>query len=137
MTKLGPHGAGRLAVFLRHRITELAPVKNQTEIAREAGFVNPPMLSMIKTGQSKLPLDRVAALARALDVDPKHLWLLALEQQGNATTATEIAEIFGSIVTTNELAWIEAVREASDMTDPPLTKRARAAVFSIFGKGAP
>ena len=134
MPKLGPHGHGRLAVYLRSRITELSATKSQVEIAREAGFLNPPMLSMIKTGQSKLPLDRVAALARALDVDPKHLWLLALEQQGNATTAKEIAEIIGSIITDNELAWVEAIREASDMTDPPLAKRARAAIFDIFGK---
>ncbi len=88
MPKLGPHGHGRLAVFVRARIAELGPTKTQTDLARDAGFVNVNMLSMIKTGQSKLPLDRVAALARALDTDPRHLWLLALEQQGNATTAT-------------------------------------------------
>src|SRR5687768_10025692 len=128
MPKLGPHGQGRLATFLRTRIAEISPTKNQSEVAREAGFVNVNMLSMIKSGQSKLPLDRVAALARALDVDAKHLWLLALEQQGNATTAKEIAEIFGSVITNNELTWVEAIREASDMTDPPLAKRARAAI---------
>ncbi len=134
MPKLGPHGHGRLATFVRARIAELSPTKTQAQIAQEAGFVNPNMVTMLKLGTSKLPLDRVAALARALDVDPRHLWLLALEQQGNATTATEISEIFGSIVTTNELAWIEAVRDASGMTDPPLTKRALAAIRAIFGK---
>ncbi len=134
MPKLGPHGHGRLATFVRARIAELSYIKTQSEIARQAGFVNANVVSMIKTGQSKLPLDRVAALARALDVDPRHLWLLALEQQGNATTATEISEIFGSIVTVNELAWVEAVREASEMTDPPLTKRALATIRAIFGK---
>ncbi len=134
MPKLGPHGHGRLATFVRARIAELSSSKSQTDLARDAGFVNVNMLSMIKTGQSKLPLDRVAALARALDVDPRHLWLLAFEQQGNATTATEISEIFGSIVTVNGLAWVEAVREASEMTDPPLTKRALTAIRAIFGK---
>lgn len=59
---------------------------------------------------------------------------LALEQQGNATTATEIAESFGSIVTANGLARVQAVREGSDMADPPLTKRARAAVPAIVGR---
>lgn len=87
MTKLGPHGHSKLAVYLRARLAELAPIKNQTEIAREAGFTNPNMISMLKQGTTKLALDRVAALARALEVDPRRCYLLALDQNGHATTA--------------------------------------------------
>lgn len=136
MPTLGPHGHGhgRLAVFLRSRATELGSSKTQAQIAQEAGFVNHSMITMTKLGSTKLALDRVAALARALDVDPKHLWLLALEQQSNATTAKEISEICGSIVTTHELAWVEPIREASAKSDPPLTKRGLAAIRALFGK---
>ncbi|WP_210526684.1 helix-turn-helix domain-containing protein [Rubellimicrobium arenae] len=134
MTKLGPHGAGKFATFLRTRLVELAPTKTQADVAREAGFTNQNMVSMLKNGQTKLALDRVAALARALEVDPRRLYLLALDQEGHATTAREIEEIFNAIVTKNEAEWLEAIREASDHTDPALTKRARAAIYGIFGR---
>ena len=90
------------------------------------------MITMLKQGDTKLPLDRVAALARALEVDPRRLYLLALDQEGHSTTAAEIEEIFNAIVTRNEAEWLEAIREASDHSDPALTKRARAAIMSIF-----
>jgi transcriptional regulator with XRE-family HTH domain len=134
MTKLGPHGHGRLATFLRTRLAELAPTKSQKEIASQAGYTNPNMITMLKQGNTKLALDRVAALARALEVDPRRLYLLALDQDGHATTAREISEIFNAIVTRNEAEWLEAIREASDHTDPALTKRARASIYSIFGR---
>ncbi|MFC5566309.1 hypothetical protein ACFPOC_07725 [Rubellimicrobium aerolatum] len=73
---------------------------------------------MLKNGQTKLALDRVAALARALEVDPRRLYLLALDQEGHATTAREIEEIFNAIVTRNEAEWLEALREASDHRGP-------------------
>lgn len=38
------------------------------------------MLSMLKSGSSKLPLDRVASLARALDCDPAYLLRLTLDR---------------------------------------------------------
>src|SRR5690554_5309731 len=90
MTKGRPYANTRLVTFLEKRILELRPKKNQGEIATEAGFIHTNMLAMIKNGSSKLPLDRVPALARALDTDPRHLFKLALEQSGGATSARAI-----------------------------------------------
>ena len=42
--------------------------KTQNAIARDAGFVNANMLSLLKSGANKVPLYRVPALARALEV---------------------------------------------------------------------
>jgi len=56
----------RLAKYLEQRVLELKPKKTQGDIAAEAGFVNPNMITMFKTGASKVPLDRVPALALAL-----------------------------------------------------------------------
>jgi DNA-binding Xre family transcriptional regulator len=70
----------RLASFVARRIKDLAGVRSQREIARIAGFTQPNMVSMIKTGEAKLPLERVEKLAIALDCDPHHLAQLALEQ---------------------------------------------------------
>jgi hypothetical protein len=44
-TKLGPHGHGRLATFLRARIAELAPTKTQKEVAQQAGYTNANMIT--------------------------------------------------------------------------------------------
>ena len=41
----------------------------QAEIARRAGFPKPNVLSMLKRGQTKVPLTRIPALAKALGID--------------------------------------------------------------------
>jgi transcriptional regulator with XRE-family HTH domain len=128
-----PHANTPLADFVEKRVLAMRP-KQQSEIAEEAGFVNVNMLSMIKSGASKLPLDRVAALAKALDCDPKLLFRLAFEQQGYETTALTIAEIFGGIVTRNEAVWLQEMRDASGNSDPSMTARSRTAFRAIFGK---
>ena len=129
-----PYAETRLAKYIERRVLELRPRKSQIEIATEAGFVNPNMLAMLKSGASKLPLDRVPGLARALDCDPKRLFALALEQAGNETTSRAIDEIFGAIVTRNEVAWLMEIRDASGHSDPTLTTRARSAIRGVFGK---
>lgn len=133
MTAKKPHANTPLADFIEKRVLAMRP-KQQSEIAEEAGFVNVNMLSMIKSGASKLPLDRVAGLAAALNCDPKLLFRLALEQQGNETTALAIAEIFGAIVSRSEVTWLHEIRDASGNSDPGMTTRSRAALRAIFGK---
>ena len=128
-----PHANTPLALFIEKRVMAMRP-KQQSEIAEEAGFKNVNMVSMIKSGAAKLPLDRVSALAAALDCDEKYLFRLALEQQGNETTALAIAEIFGAIVTRNEVTWLHEIRDASGNSDPGMTTRSRMALRAIFGK---
>jgi transcriptional regulator with XRE-family HTH domain len=129
-----PYADTRLSAYLTKRILELRPRKSQVEIAAEAGFINVNMISMLKSGKSKIPLDRVAALAAALEVDPKWLFKMAIEQSGYETTSKVIDEIFGTIVSRNEVTWLEALRDASDNKDPALTARSRAALRGIFNK---
>ncbi len=129
-----PYGNTRLATFVDRRILELSPRKSQRDIALEAGFKNVNMLSMIKSGATKLALDRVPALADALETDPRHLFLLTLEQAGLETTKAAVRAIFGAIVTRNEVAWLEEIRDASGHSDPSLTSRSRSAIRGIFGK---
>ena len=122
-----------LAAFIAKRVLELRP-KSQIDIAGEAGFQNPNFISMLKNGAAKLPLDRVLALATALDCDPKRLFLLAFRQRGYETEQTAIADIFGTVVTRNEVIWLEELRDASGRSDPSLTSRSRAALRGIFSK---
>lgn len=124
----------RLSNLVEKRVLELRGVKSQLEISVQAGFAQPSMLAMIKRGSSKLPLDRVPGLAAALEVDPRLLFLLALEQSYGDTVAQAIMEIFSTVVTRNEVPWLMAIRELSDGSDPRLTGRALAALRGIFGK---
>lgn len=129
-----PHEDSRLARYLEKRVLELRPHKTQAEIAEQAGFINPNMIAMLKSGATKLPLDRVPSLAAALECDPRLLFNLALDQLVGDTTVRAIEEIFGTIVTRNEVAWINEIRDASGHTDPSLTSRGRSAIRGIFGK---
>ncbi|MEQ9261200.1 MAG: helix-turn-helix transcriptional regulator [Roseovarius sp.] len=129
-----PYENTRLAKFISQRVMELRPRKSQIEISVEAGFVSQNMLSMLKNGSTKLPLDRVPSLARALECDPAYLLRLTLEQVVGDTAAHALVEIMGTPVTSNELGWLNEIREASDNSDPRMTARSRAAIRAIFGK---
>ena len=132
-TKTRPYSDTRLAKYLTIRILELRPKKSQIEIATEAGFINQNMLAMLKNGSNKLPLDRVPALAKALDCDPAYLCRMALEQLFD-TSERVIDDIFGALVTRNEVAWLEEIRAASGDADPTLTTKSRTAIRGVFGK---
>ncbi|CAG0967774.1 hypothetical protein ANRL2_01402 [Anaerolineae bacterium] len=132
--KLKRYSDTRLVRFLDREISKLRGRKSQAAIAAEAGFRQPNMLAMIKSGSSKLPLDRVPGLARALDCDAALLFRLALEQMSTDTTSAAITQIFRAIVTENEAAWLNAIREASDHSDPSLTSKAQNAIRTIFGR---
>jgi hypothetical protein len=129
-----PYEDTSLAKYIERRVLELKPRKSQLQIASEAGYPNPNMVTMIKTGASKLALDRVPSMARALDCDPAWLMRLALEQAVGDTAAQALVEIFGTPVTANELGWLQEIRDASDNGDPRITSRSRAAIRAIFGK---
>ena len=132
--KLGPHATSGLAVYIDRRILELRYKKTQREIATTAGFTNPNMLTMLKQGHSKLPIDRVATLAAALEVDSKYMLRLALAQHGNETMVRVYDEVLGTVVSQHEVGWLSLLREASDNSDPAVTTRARSTILSIFGK---
>lgn len=128
-----PYATTRLTKFLEKRILELRSTKTQADIAAEAGYTNVNMLSIIKVGGSRLAIDRVPALAKALDVDPARLLQLALEQDAG-TTAHAFNEVLGRVVSRNESAWIDEIRDVSNNTDPALTTRTRSALRAIFGR---
>lgn len=129
-----PYEDSRLAKYIERRVLELKSKKSQLEIANEAGFPNPNMITMIKNGSSKLAMDRVPSMARGLECDPAYLLRLCLEQAIGDTAAQAIVEIFGTPITSNELGWLQEIREASENSDPRLTRRSQLAVKAIFGK---
>lgn len=129
-----PYENTKLAKFLDQRILELKPKRSQAEIAEIAGFTNANFVSMLKSGVSKLAIDRVPALAKALDCDAAFLLRLALEQSEGSTATVAIYQILGDPISENERLWIAEIRDASGDSDPRLTQRARVQLRAIFGR---
>lgn len=129
-----PHAKTAAANFLIDRMRDLKNRKTQKEIAQEVGFLNPNMLSLLKSGASKIPLDRVPALAKALEADPAYLMRLSLQQSVGVTAANAIIDVFGTPITVNERGWLDEIRDASSNTDPRITTRSRSALRGIFAK---
>lgn len=126
-----PYASTRLAQFIDQRIGELHH-KTQADIAQEAGFRNANFITMLKTGSSKLALDRVPSLAKALDVDPTVLMRLAIEQSYGQEMLRMISALLGAAVTDNERAWIGIIRDASSGRDPAPSARTEDAVRKVF-----
>jgi transcriptional regulator with XRE-family HTH domain len=129
-----PYQNTATAKLISDRVRDLSHRKTQAEIASEAGFANANMMTFLKNGRNKVPLDRVPSLAKALEVDPAYLMRLALDQAVGATAAKALNEIFGTPATENERGWLNELRDASDNTDPRLTARSRTALRGIFNK---
>lgn len=129
-----PYQNTATARLIADRIRDLSHRKIQAEIANEAGFPNANMMTFLKNGRNKVPIDRVPSLAKALEIDPAYLMRLALDQAVGATAAKAITDIFGTPATENERGWLQELRDASDNTDPRITARSRAALRGIFGK---
>ncbi len=54
------------------------------EITTEAGFGNTNMPSMMKAGKARIDVERVPALAKALECDPKPLFSMVIGRLGVA-----------------------------------------------------
>lgn len=61
--------------FLREAIQNSD--KTQREIAKAAGFDHPNALSMMKTGEPKVPISRIPALSAVLEVDTRRFLQIA------------------------------------------------------------
>jgi transcriptional regulator with XRE-family HTH domain len=92
--------AGRVAALVGRRLGEIASRRSQKEVARLAGL-SPTFLSMLKHGQSKLPIESAIALADALEVDRALLFRFALEE-AQPRAAKMITATFG-LATRNEM----------------------------------
>lgn len=128
-----PHANTKLAIFLRRRILELRPRKSQIDIAAEVGWRSRNMMAMIASGASKLPIDRVPALAKALEVDTAYLLRLTLDQH-DLMLWDIIEAACGLVLTDNEKKIVQIVRELSGNSDPAPTSKHIRALREAFGK---
>jgi transcriptional regulator with XRE-family HTH domain len=117
--------------LIERAIESLACEISQSEIARKAGFKRPNMLSMIKTGKARLPLDRVPALAASLRVDPTLLFRTAMADYWPEHERT-IRLIFRDVLTENEWALVDVVRSVTHDEVPRMTPAVRLELERLF-----
>jgi transcriptional regulator with XRE-family HTH domain len=105
--------------------------KTQRQVAQEIGFDNPNVISMFKKGTLKLPINRIEALAKALDADPIHLLrLVMLENLPESWAAIENI-MQSTVLTANELELVRAFREVTGDADAQAVVIDRSAVIAI------
>lgn len=130
-----PYASTRLAQFIDQRISELHQ-KTQADIAKEAGFRNANFITMLKTGSSKLALDRVPMLAKALEVDSGFLMRLAIEQSYGSEMLQMFVRLLGEHIDNHERAWLGIIRDACSGSVRAPTVRSEAAVREALKNGA-
>ena len=87
-------------------IEKLAPRMTQRDLAKAMGFSTANMLSMLRTGNAKVPFIKIPVIAAVLDIDPAMLLRLHLREQW-PEFENVVFEIFGGILTRAERDWIE------------------------------
>jgi hypothetical protein len=104
-----------VAEFLADRIAKID--KTQKQIASECNFENPNVITMFKNGSTKLPMGRIALLAKAIEVDPIHLLrLVMLEYIPDLWESIETI-MQTTVLTANELELVRAYREVNGGRD--------------------
>ena len=75
---MSENGTSKVAEYIAAAIEKSG--KTQLEISAAAGFPRSSVLSMIKQGQTKMPLARIPQMARALEVDEVEFFRLAMSE---------------------------------------------------------
>jgi transcriptional regulator with XRE-family HTH domain len=109
---------------------ELSPL-TQREIAERAGYPRANIITMFKTGDTRVPLNKIPVLAEILGMDPKRFLRVAL-QEYEPEVLSVIEACFGPLVSRNEHEILGEIRRLSHDTDPRLATRAQRAVLAAF-----
>lgn len=126
-----PYENSKIAIFLRKRIGELG-IGNLEVMARGGLTGRQQIVSMWKNGNTKVALERVPALAKALEVDPAHLLRLALEQHVDVSSHPDVELVISSILSENERKILQEIRRDLSGNVPPLSAAGRATLASAF-----
>lgn len=103
----------------------------QTEIAEAMGYERPNIISMFKSGATKIPIETIPKLAELLGVSELYFMKLALEEY-HPEMWMVIERVFGKLVSENEMDIIDIIRTASAGTDPELTEELEKELFRLF-----
>ena len=86
--------------------------QTQREIADRVGFKHANIISMLKSGETRVPLDRIPALAQTLGMDEKEFLLLAIEEYHPGVHEV-LVDVLGLPLSDAELGIVTMFRMAS------------------------
>lgn len=108
--------------------------KSQKQVANEIGYDKPNVITMIKQGLTKLPINKVGLLARALNVDPSYLLRLVMSEYHPDSWDT-IDEILGTnVVSRQELDLLKFIRKSTGSVELDLSRPKAAEKLSVVLK---
>ena len=90
--------------------------KTQKQIAREVGYPKPNIISMMKQGDTKIPLDKIPAFAKACGVDASAFVRLAIKEYFPEMWKV-LSKTVGEPLTKNEEIILEIYRNISPNSD--------------------
>lgn len=93
--------------------------KDQVQIAQECGFNKPNVITMIKQGKTKVPLERIGPIAKSLGVDPVYLMKMVIGEYMPTLLQAIEAILDGPVLSINEMEFIEVIR-SSKVQNPKL-----------------
>lgn len=96
-----------VAKFIASRIETSGQL--QKDIAEKVGFEKPNMITMVKQGKSRLPIDKIGPMAQALELDPVALFAMCMEEY-HPNTWKAIAPFIESAMTADEHRMLVAIR---------------------------
>ncbi len=105
-----------IAEFITDAIA--ASPKSQKQIADEMGLENANVVTMYKSGASRVPPNRLHSLAVALDVDPWFMVRLGLLEYFPEVHAVIEKVMPAPLLTKNEEAMIASFRKVTNYSDP-------------------
>lgn len=105
-----------VAHFIAQKIKEGG--KSQLEIAEACGWGKTPnMVTMVKQGKSRLPLEKIGPMATVLGVQPVYLFWLTMQEYLPETLKEIEFSIRGVMLTDHEKDIIEAYRDLTHGVD--------------------
>lgn len=105
--------------------------KPQVQVAQEVGFDKPNVITMIKQGKTKVPVNKIGSMAKALEVDPVFFLKLCLQEYMPDLMESIIAITGQPPITRNEIEFIEVIRSAN-ANDPKLCDATDKAALKAF-----
>ncbi len=104
-------------------------------LSADVGYDKPNMVTMIKQGKTKLPLNKVSLFAKSLGVDPIHLLRIAMEEY-QPETLDAISKIIGqAIISENEMKIINIIRDITGGVDVvPKNNEDKEELSQLIGK---
>lgn len=90
--------------------------KQQLQLAKECNFAKANIITMIKQGNTKLPMSKIGLMAKALGLDPFHLYKMVMQEYDpNNWAAIEDCLSRQVVLTESEIEVIMTLRETGVM----------------------